>query len=298
MKHMHISQLDLNLLKIAASLYKSRNVSKSAAELRMTQSAVSHALARLRDQLQDPLFVRTSKGVAPTDYARKVETEILDIVHRVELLLSQKEEFDPATTKSRIVISSTDYFEVTVLAKLQKVLSREAPHLQISLRPTVGTLPKRELEEGSVDLAIAGFYRDLPESFYQSKLFVDQFSCAIGKEHPLYGSKSMSMAEFKKCRHALITLQGDFRDPTGRGREFVYGTYSFTGMAWILQSAEVVLTAPNRLLAAYQEFFPIRVWPSPLEHKPIDIRMVWHAQTHEDPLRLWIRNKIKEICRE
>ena len=301
---MHIRNLDLNLLVVADALYRHLNVSNAAKELGLSQSAVSHALTRLREQHQDRLFVRTSKGMSPTQYAREIQPEILDLVHRMELLLRRQKEFNPLEATGRISIASTDYFEIVAMTRLQQVLAKEAPKLQLSLRPTRGDLPKRELEEGSIDFAVAGFYRDLPEGFYQTKLFSDQLGCAVGKGHPLFAKKTLSQAEHQEARHALITLQGDFREASVSGtkipaeRKIVYGSYSFTGMAWVLQNSGLMLTAPRLLLESYQQFFPIQIWASPGEKKQVDMRMVWHAQTHDDPLRVWLRSRLKAICQE
>ena len=295
---MHISSVDLNLLVIAATLFRNRNVSKAAQELGLSQSAVSHALSRLRDHFDDPMFVRTSKGVAPTEFARNIQTELLDVVHKTELLVNRKKAFDPKEARGRITLSTTDYFEVVVLPKLQPYLAKEAPGLQLSIRPTMGELPKRELEEGRIDFAIAGFYVDLPEGFYQAKLFKDSFGSATRKEHPRIQGR-MTEEQYFKEKHALITLQGDFRDTVGSKkspRDISYGSYSFTGMAWVLEKSDLVLTAPSLLLKQYQRFFPINVWPCPVRVDPIDIQMIWHAQTHDDPLRVWFREKLRKFC--
>jgi DNA-binding transcriptional LysR family regulator len=76
----------------------------------------------------------------------------------------------------------------------------------------------------------------------------------------------------------------------------VYGSYSFTGLAWVLESSDLVLTAPNLLLKQYKKFSPIKIFPCPVDLGTIDVRMVWHAQTNEDPLRVWFRRRLKEIC--
>ncbi len=299
---MHNTLVDLNLFKVAAALYRTRNVSKAAQELALSQSAVSHALARLRDHFRDPMFVRTSKGVAPTEFARAVQNDILDLISRADLISNKKTRFDPAEVRAQITLATTDYFECLVMPKLLPILEKEAPGLQISLRPTVGELPKKELEEGRFDVAIAGFYRKLPEGFYQSKLYGDTFKCALGKQHSSIKGR-LNAEEYFKARHALITLQGDFQDQVtykvGKSkheRNIVYGSYSFTGLAWVLESSDMILTAPHLLLKRYQEFFPIQVVDCPIDLGSIDIRMIWHMQTHQDPVRKWFRAKLTSIC--
>ncbi len=299
---MNIRTLDLNLLIVAASLYKHRNVSKSALELGLSQSAVSHALSRLRKYFDDPMFVRTSKGVLPTEFARGIQVELLEVVNRADQLVNRRASFDPAKAQGRITFSTTDYIEVIVMPQLQVLLAKEAPGLQISIRPTGGELPKRALEEGSVDLAIAGFYEDLPEGFYRSKLFSDGFACATRKNHPTIRDR-LSMDDFFDNKHALITLSGDFKDKIittvgkkKRERAITYGSYSFTGPAWVLPEADFILTAPALLIERYARHFPIKVWKSPVDLGQIELQMIWHGQTHQDPLRVWLRSRIKEVC--
>jgi DNA-binding transcriptional LysR family regulator len=209
---MNLMHYDLNLLRVASALFRHGNVSRAGKELGLSQSAVSHALGRLRDQFKDPMFVRVSKGVAPTEFARGVRKELIEVVERAEALSRRQLRFDPKEATGRISIATTDYFESTVMTKLFAVLAKQAPQLQISLRPTYGELPKRELESGQIDLAIAGFYVDLPEGFYQTKLFGDSFSSAVRAGHPLAKQQALSIENFFSAKHALITLQGDFRE--------------------------------------------------------------------------------------
>ena len=168
----------------------------------------------------------------------------------------------------------------------------------------MGELPKRDLEEGRVDFAIAGFYVDLPEGFYQARLFKDSFAVGARKNHPRIRGR-LSLEEYFASQHALISLQGDLRDPIALGagrkkreRDVVYGSYSFTGLAWVLEKSDMLLTAPSLLLKQYERFFPIQVLPCPIDVEAIEIQMIWHAQTHEDPLRRWFREEIRKCMVE
>ena len=300
MNGMHMNSVDLNLLKVAASLYRNMNVSQAAVELGLSQSAVSHALARLRDQFKDPLFVRTSKGVAPTDFARSIENDLLEVVHRAALLVDRKSKFDPSEARGRVTVSSTDFIESVIFPTLVSLLEKEAPHLQLSLRPTRGDLPKEDLENGKIDIAVAGFFSQLPEGFYQSKVGSEDFACAYRKNHSRLGAR-LSAKDYLESRHALITLQGDFKDDwtkafSKRGRDIHYGSHSFTGMAWVLAESDLVLTAPRRLLEQYAKYFPIRVVPCPFDAGKVDLLMVWHARTNQDPLRMWFRELFRKAC--
>lgn len=286
-------QLDLNLLYIAESLYRTLNVSKTAIELGMSQSAVSHALAKLRYHFGDPLFVRVSKGMAPTDLAKELRSSIEAFSQQGRDLAQKKESFDPKKAKGRIVIATSDMFEILLMPSLLKKIQKLAPDLQVSIRPTGPDLPKEELENGSVDIALAGFFKNVPEGFYQRKVLDVHFSTAYRKNHTTI-KKPLTAKEYFEKSHALITIQGDFKDNFSRKRKFSYGTFSFTGMAWTLASSDFVLTAPTLLLEKYREYFPITIQKCPIEIPKAEIRMVWHGITHKDPIRQWFRELLKE----
>lgn len=291
--------LDLNLLVVIESLYRTMNVSKTAQELSVTQSAISHGLKKLREHFNDPLFVRASKGMTLTETAKRLRPQIEDLVHKALALSQENEKFDPLKITDRITIATSDYVEILVMPAILKRLKTEAPNLQISVRPTRGDFPKTELENGTFDLAIAGFYKNLPEGFYETKVLEDTFSTAYRKKHPLIQGE-IKASQFYDLDHALITLQGDFKDNLAKKvgdkkktRKIVFGSYSFTGLAFTLSQSDLVLTAPTLLLQKYAEHFPINVQPSPCPMPGINMRMVWHSRTHKDPMRLWFRNLIK-----
>lgn len=286
------TQLDLNLLFIAESLYRTLNVSKTAVELGMSQSAVSHALTKLRDHFNDPLFVRVSKGMAATDLAKDLKESIEALTQQGRELAQKSEKFDPKKAKGRISIATTDMLEIIIMPGLLKRIRKEAPNLQISIRPTGGDLPKTELENGTIDIGLAGFYKNLPEGFYQRKVLDVEFSTAYRKNHSKIKG-NLSAAEFYESDHALITLQGDFKDNFAKKRKFVYGSYSFTGIAWTLASTDLVLSAPTLLLEKYKEYFPIVIQKTPIDMPKVEVRMVWHALTNKDPLRMWFRDLLK-----
>ena len=287
------TQLDLNLLFIAESLYRTLNVSKTAVELGMSQSAVSHALTKLRAHFNDPLFVRVSKGMAATSLAKDLKESIEALTQQGRDLAQKSEKFDPKKAKGRISIATTDMLEIIIMPNLLKRIRKEAPNLQISIRPTGGELPKAELESGQIDIGLAGFYKNLPEGFYQRKVLDLEFATAFRKNHSKIKG-TLNAAEFYESDHALITLQGDFKENFPKKRKIVYGSYSFTGIAWTLASTDLVLTAPTLLLEKYKQYFPITIQKSPVEFPKVEVRMVWHGLTHKDPLRMWFREILKE----
>lgn len=154
----NIKNLDLNLLVVLDELLRERNTVRAAQKLGLSQPAVSHALKRLRDAFEDPLLVRVSKGLMPTRKALSLEPKVRQLLENVEGLISNEEAFDPGKARITFRVASTDMFKQIYLARLLAVFSKEAPHCTLIVRPTPGKLPHSELIDGSLDLAIAGFY--------------------------------------------------------------------------------------------------------------------------------------------
>jgi DNA-binding transcriptional LysR family regulator len=286
--------LNLKLIQVAEALYRTGNVTRAARELQLSQSAVSHALGKLREHFGDPLFVRVPEGVTPTATARGLRAQVEALAESARALSQPRRPFEPAKARGRFTLATTDYVEALLVPRLLPRLRREAPGIQLSIRPTGGELPRAELASGAFDAACAGFYRAVPEGFLQTKLFEDDFAVGCREGHPL-ASGPLTRARYLAAEHALITLQGDLQHER---RQVVYGSYSFTGMAWSLVSADLLLTAPRRLLEAYRERFPIRILESPVERPRLQIRMVWHALTHQEPLQKWVRQLIENSVRD
>lgn len=300
MNMVHSKNADLNLLKIFDSLARNQNVSRSAHELHLTQSAVSHALARLREMFGDPLFVRGPRGVLPTSRALALEKSIRNILADTELLLKVSG-FDPATHVETFNIITTDYFEVVALPKLIGVLARLAPGISVVSRPTPDSLPATQLEAGTTDVAIAGFYGTPPAGFFQQKLFSDEFVVLARKKHPRI-DKTLSLERYLKEDHIRIALHGDLKGELDRyldkkkmSRKVVAGLSNFTSPSWILAETDLLLTAPKKLAERYAEYLPVRLFPSPIELKPLSVMQVWHARTKDDPFRKWMRLQIKNL---
>ena len=293
-------QIDLNSFFLLESLYRTLNISKTAEELNMSQSAASHVLSKLREHFGDPLFVRVARGMAPTDTAKAMKAEVEAFTEKAVRVTQKPAKFDPAKAEGRITIATSDMIEIILIPALLKRLQKEAPGIQLSIRPTRGQLPKAELENGTFDMGVAGFYTQVPEGFYQSKVLETHFATAYRKNHPTIKGE-LKANDFYEQEHALITLVGDFEDTLvrtiggkKRKRKIVFGSYSFTGLAWTLATTDLVLTAPVVLLNQYAKYFPIKIQKTPIETPKIEIRLVWHALTHKDPLRIWMRELIRE----
>lgn len=292
--------VDLNLLLILESLYRHLNVSSAAAELGMTQSAVSHALAKLRQHYDDPLFVRVSRGVAPTEFARSIHPDVENFVAHAQSLTQKTQAFDPAKVTDTIVILSTDFFELVAAPKLLARLKKEAPGVRLTFRPLIGGIPKDALESGDCDLAAAGYFEDVPAGYYRQKLFSDHYAVAHRKNHPRAG-KTLTVDTYYECEHARLTVWRDGKDPFSRtinGRRMVrnlkYTSGTFSTLMLAVSGSDLLLTAPSTVIDVYRDRLPLTVQSCPVPAK-IEMDMVWHGITHRNPLRQWFRQLVREV---
>jgi DNA-binding transcriptional LysR family regulator len=301
----NIRTIDLNLLVIFGALCAEKNTTKAANRLGLSQPAVSHALSRLRDQLKDPLFVRASRGLVATKRALELEGPVLKLLSQLDEVLVGPNDFDPLKSQSTFRIATTDYFELVALPKILMVLEREAPGITILSRPTLGSLPKTELENGEYDLAIAGFYGDLPEGFVKQKVFDDDFVCVSRTDHPRVKKKTLSLAQYAEEKHILISPQGDMKSKSqdllakkGLHQQFRAGVASFLSPGWILTTTNFLLTCPRKLAKSYEKYLPVVIYELPIEIPRIQVIQVWHERSHRDAAHSWFRQVIHKVCQE
>ena len=296
------TDFDLNLLKILDALFEFRSVSKAAKFLNLKQPTVSHALARARRHFDDPLFVRDSKGMTTTRFGDELEKEVRSVVNEANRISTKRTGFDPAKARYRIVIAATDYFQLVAIHSVIKKINSEAPHIQISVRQAPPEFPKNELEKGEFHLAMTGHYATPPEGFFQAALFSDRFVTIGRKGHPALSTGSLSVKEYYRQRHALLTISGDFEEPPeisnskDSKRNFVFGSSNYAAMGWLTAESDLILTAPERFVAKLQAYFPLESVQCPLDLKPIRMKMYWHERTEDDPLHAWVRQAFRDCA--
>jgi DNA-binding transcriptional LysR family regulator len=242
----------------------------------------------------------------PTPKAEQLSAPIRALLHGLEANILGAQGFDPRTLRKTFAIHTTDLIECLLMPNLLRSLESEAPHLKVVSRPAGFSLPRDEMERGTCDVAIAGFFGDLPDGFYQQKLFTDQFQTAFRQNHPrLKGKKSLTLDEYCSERHVLIAPGGDLRGRVDdllkkkkRERQIVAGLNVFMSSAWIISQSDYLLTGPSRLLAQIGQAFPIQVMAVPLEIPGITIVQAWHERNHQDPGLKWLRERIRKILQE
>src|SRR5215468_9932049 len=214
-----LSRVDLNLLVLFHTVLEEGHVARAAGRLNLTPSAVSHSLGRLRYLLNDPLFLRTPKGVVPTARALELGEPVADILARVGRVIASATPFDAATSSRRFVIGAPDAIMASTMVPLSEHLSRKAPRVDISLihlmpmrharseeHPWQASLQK--LEKREIDVAMLPL-RTVPARFAAQRLYDEDFVVAMRKGHVF--ARTPTLTAFCRAQHLLVSLDGDPR---------------------------------------------------------------------------------------
>jgi len=302
---MNISNKDLNLLHLFQVLYEERNASHAAQRLALSQPALSHKLNKLRQQFGDPLFVRAPRGLTPTPRAHELAPRIQQLVAQLQDFYRDCDGDDFLSRPTQVHLYSTDYLEQTLLPRLLPILRTQAPNLTLITHNTQGNLPREALEKGTCDLAIAGFYNGLPDTFHQQRLLSEDFVVLAAADNP-HLTEGMSLEAFLACEHLLTTLTGDLDGrvdhalrAVGRQRRVVAGLSSFIAPTRLVRGTDLLLTCLRSLAIEAVERDPdLRLHTLPLTLPRVEVMQIWHARTHADPLRRWFRQQVWEVAQQ
>ncbi len=302
---MNIESRDLNLLRLFHVLYEERNLTQAARRVALSQPALSHQLARLRHEWGDPLFVRAPRGLTPTPRAHALAPAVDRLVRELEVFYQARGADDFLREPARLRLTTTDYVEQTLLPGLLPRLRAQAPELVIVTQATRGQLPRAELESGACDLAIAGFYEDLPDTLRQQRLLHEDFVVLAWRRHPAL-RRGLDLARFVAAEHLLTTLTGDLHGRVddalaarGLKRRVVAGLSSFISPTRLVRDGPWLLTCLRSIAEAAVALDPeLKIHPLPLELPGVDIVQVWHERTDADPLRRWVRQQILAVAKE
>jgi DNA-binding transcriptional LysR family regulator len=303
MQMMHIDDLSLGEVRLIAALAQFRKLSAAAARLNLSQSAASHALARLRRCSGDPLFVRGSAGLYPTPYGERLSAAALQALDILLDGLASNAPFDAASTTRRFNVFMSDVGQMVFLPKLLNFLEREAPQASLRAWPIPLDEPGAQLASGEVDLAV-GFFSNLTAGFRQSLLFRERYVCVMRSDHPNFRS-GMSAEGFHKSPRALADASGmahavieeDLRK-NGFSATPRLTVPQFMVLPLVIANSDLLVIMPSRLAKAFARFVSIKVLAPPIVLKSYDIKIYWHERFHHDPANRWFRRALIELFRE
>lgn len=292
--------LDLNLLELFESIWRTRNLTATGERLGLSQPAVSRGLARLREAYGDELFVRRQRGVEPTAFAQALAEPVsaaLAIVRRTV----EKPRFSPAEDTRRFRIALSDIGERYFLPRLASWLSQHAPGVSID---TVS--PSRDelltgLASGEIDLAI-GFLPGLGKQVQEKRLFREKFVYIARRGHPRIEGR-LQAAQLRDLPHVVGSPYGTQHAAavekvlTGpRVRAAVaMRVRSFLSVGPIVAGSDLVAAVPSNLAALVAEHVALQLVAPPVRFPGFDVSMVWHRRAGADPGGTWLRGVLADL---
>lgn len=301
-----LHNFDLNLLVAFDLLMEEKNVSRAAERMFVTQSAMSHTLQRLRQQLDDPLLVKTPAGMKPTERALSLVDPVKSILRAIKHVIRAPEEFDPLQSSRRFVIAATDYMDLLVLPPLVERIALAAPGVDIHVKRTELPFPEAELEHNDLDVVL-GFDTILKPAPYlaKAKLFDDRMTCVVAKKHPVGKKAILTLDDYLSRKHMMISRTGtrvglidEWLAERGMERRIALIVPHFLSAPFIVAKTDMILSLPERIASEFVGLAPLNVMPVPMELPAYDLVMVWHPLREPDPAHRWLRDQILDVCRE
>jgi len=300
-----LAALDLNLLVILRALLTERQVTRAAKQVGLSQSATSHALARLRQQLGDPLLVRSGQGLVLTPRATRILPQLERGLGELQAAISDDPIFEPSTARRSFTLSMGDYAQAVLLGPLLRRLSREAPAVELMV---VGsTTPDEALEAGSADMALTVLKgavpppRPLGPALRSAPLFSDEFMCMVRRRHPSLRSR-LTLTSYANVGHVLVAptgTPGSIVDvelaKLGRERRIAVRISSFLAAPIVVAESDFINTGPARLARRAAQHHAVRLLPPPLALPSFELHLLWHARLEQDPAQIWLRGVLGEV---
>jgi len=308
----NLNQIDLNLLVYLEVLLRERNVTQAAHQLGLSQPAMSNGLRRLRTLFDDPLLVRTSEGMTPTERALELEPLVKDILLSVDRAMQPAAEFAPGDAQMVVRIMASDYAESTLFPAVLTQLREHAPGITLDIM-NPSDVSFLDVERGKVDLVINRFDQ-MPQSFHQITLWEDSFSCLLSPDNPIL--KHFSLETYLAADHIWVSKTGmgigvgvDPGDvqrlgwvdtalaELGEKRRIRVFTRHYQAAMTLAEQNDLIVTLPTRATWLKRDNPRVVVRDVPFAIPPLELKMAWSPLLHNNAPHRWVRQFITGIAR-
>ncbi|QSX75413.1 LysR family transcriptional regulator [Lysobacter arenosi] len=294
---------DLNLLPVFLALMEERNVTRAAARLGITQPALSNALVRLRDMLQDPLFIRERYGMQPTQKAESLAPGIAAAVASLDELILGQQGFDPAKAERLFTIAPNSYVEFVLVPAIVARLRERAPGIRLRLTPYGTDLAETGAISGETAMVL-GRIVDPPDNLVVQHLMDDGLACVVRADHPQV-NKRLSRKQYEQLKHVNVLPAGRLRaglfqalERQGLRRDVAVSVTHFLAIPEMLAVTDYCTTLPMQICRHLAGDARLKVLPAPVDLGTFPTEMAWHVRYRHDPAHQWLRALISEVAAE
>lgn len=294
----HLDGVDLNLLPPLAVLLEERHVTKAAERSGLSQPAMSRALARLRQLLDDQLLVRDGSGYVLTPRAERIQRQLGSLVPQLETLFAT-EVFDPGVAEEHYHLAASDLALVLFLNQVGREVHRLSPRSALRIEVPRATVFD-DILHARLDLSF--YFAPPPASLRQELLLDDVMVCVMSAGHPLAKRKRLSLDDYLRCSHLVIDVI-DGEQPLIANRLRDLGTVRRPALTLplhamasaVLPETNLVATLPRRFVDTYDDDRALAVVAVPVEFEAFHYFMVWHPRLDQDPAQQWLRDMIRSV---
>ncbi|RJG06820.1 LysR family transcriptional regulator [Noviherbaspirillum cavernae] len=294
---MHISRVDLNLFTVFEAIYTEGSVTRASQKLNLTQPAISHALGRLRQMFDDPLFVRQGHTMVSTPLARNMIEPVRRALRGLEVTLNGLDQFDPATMPKQFKLGLRDVLEATILPPLIMRVSQQAPLADLAAIHVDRRELEGELAAGTLDAAI-DVLLPLSNKVLHKRIDQDSTVVVVRKGHPEIDG-ALDIATYLKQDHILASsrrkgpgLQDFELSRFGLERRIRLRCQHYFAACRVVSQTNLILTMPGRYARIANQQFDNQILPFPLEVPAFDVFLYWHSNVDNDPANCWLREQI------
>ncbi|MGX5775376.1 LysR family transcriptional regulator [Methylorubrum zatmanii] len=298
--HVHLSRLDLNLLVALDALLTERSVTRAAGRIGISQSAMSHALARLRATFSDELLTRSADGMRPTPRALTLSAPVQAALSQIQQITASPAAFDPATADLTFTLGIPDSTEVLLMPTLIAHLQAVAPGVKLLLHTIDRNRILDDLDTGRVDLGIGVFEQG--QTHHKRRILNKESYLCIFNSELLGVSAPISLDDYLRFPHLLTSLVesahgvvDDALAKIGRTRVIALTSPRFAVMPFVVRQAPVIATMHARLARFFAESMDLTVSPAPIALPDVAISMIWHSSNDDVPSQRWLRDTIVKL---
>jgi DNA-binding transcriptional LysR family regulator len=301
---MDLRRFDLNLLLVFDLLMRERSVSKAARGLFVSQSAMSHSLNRLREQLDDPLLVATKGGMLPTPRALSLEQPVREWLAMLEQGLSADSSFDPASSSQSFVLGSSDYMEYVFLPPLLQRLQSQAPGINIELRKIADADTAGALARGEVDACLQLFDVHPERGLLSKTIATEQPVVLMRSDHPAVNGHQLSLEQYLSLPHAVVdTLElsrevESLLSQRGLSRRVQLQVPNFLSAPIIIAETDLLATLPTYIARRFIHGGRLKIASLPLDLGYFPVNLCWHKVRDQDPSQRWLRQQFVAVAEQ
>lgn len=301
MHHMDIRRLDLNLLVVLEAIHAESSLTRASRRLNLSQPALSHALGRLREALDDPLFVRQGNRMIPTPRTQRLIGPLQEALGLIAEGIQEGARFDASRSEREFRLGMRDIFESTALPGLVTTLRTEAPGLRIASVRTDRRELENDLVDGQLDVALDVLLPLSPE-IRRQKLGEDRLVVVAREGHPAVRKGKILLEDYLQAGHLLVSSRRrgpGFEDQElarlGHERQIVLRCQHYFAACRVVSASDYLLTMPAGYATLANTGLENQLLDLPVPLPPLDVYLYWHESRDTDPANAWLRDRITAL---